>query len=94
MEMECRLAKADTSDPVHVMLNTAWRKFWADPAGYHRWETKAVEELFALCEGKGPAASFADGAGSARITSDMTGAGCQRSMAGSAAVRATSDTAE
>jgi hypothetical protein len=40
---------------VHLMLNQAWRHFWADPAGYHRWEAKAVTELFSLCDGKVPA---------------------------------------
>jgi hypothetical protein len=54
-EMECRTVKAGTSDPVHLILNEAWRKFWADPAAYQRWEAQAVRELFALCEGKGPA---------------------------------------
>jgi hypothetical protein len=54
-DMECRLARPETSDPVQLMLNQAWRHFWADPAGYHRWEAKAVTELFSLCDGKVPA---------------------------------------
>lgn len=51
-DIECRTARPDTSDPVHLMLNGAWQKFWADPASYQRWEVKAVQELFSLCDGK------------------------------------------
>ncbi len=51
-DMECRLARPDTSDPIHLVLNGAWRNFWSDPASYHRWEAKAVQELFSLCDGK------------------------------------------
>ncbi|MGO9267828.1 MAG: hypothetical protein ACLQBA_23560 [Candidatus Binataceae bacterium] len=50
-DMECRLARPATSDPVHLMLNEAWRNFWRDPASYHTWEARAVQELFSLCEG-------------------------------------------
>jgi len=50
-DMECRLARPDTDDPVHLMLNEAWRNFWTDPAGYHRWEVDTVKELFKLCQG-------------------------------------------
>jgi hypothetical protein len=51
-EMDCRLARPDASDPVHLLLNQAWGVFWRNPAGYQRWESRAVDELFALCEGK------------------------------------------
>ena len=44
-----RLARPDTNDPIHSTLNEAWRTFWANPAEYHGWEAKAVEELFSLC---------------------------------------------
>jgi hypothetical protein len=47
-DLECRLARPDTSDPVHLMLNTAWRKFWEDPANYHRWEAAAVKQIIEL----------------------------------------------
>jgi hypothetical protein len=50
-DMECRPAKPDTADPVHLMLNQAWRNFWTDPVGYYRWEADAVKELFKLCQG-------------------------------------------
>jgi hypothetical protein len=36
-DMECRLARPETADPVHLMPNEAWRNFWTDPAAYHRW---------------------------------------------------------
>lgn len=49
-DMECRLAAPETADPVHRLLDQAWRNFWAAPATYHRWEGRAVQELFALCE--------------------------------------------
>lgn len=49
-DMECRLARPGTSDPVHLTPNEAWRNFWCDPASYHRWEARAVQELFSLCE--------------------------------------------
>jgi len=48
-ETECRLARPETSDPIHLMLNGAWRNFWSDPASYHRWEAEAVQELFSPC---------------------------------------------
>jgi hypothetical protein len=51
-EMDCRLATPETADPVHVLLNQAWRTFWADPAGYQPWEVGAVRQLFEFCEGK------------------------------------------
>lgn len=58
-EMECRVARPDTIDPVHLMLNGAWRNFWSDPACYQAWEATAVRELFSLCEGKSTAVSSA-----------------------------------
>jgi hypothetical protein len=51
-EMECRLAIQGTDDRVHVMLNQAWKAFWADPDGYHKWESVAVNELSVLCGGR------------------------------------------
>jgi hypothetical protein len=54
-DMDCRPARPDTGDPVHLVLNAAWRNFWAEPGEYHRWEANAVKELFALCEGGSPA---------------------------------------
>jgi hypothetical protein len=48
-DMECRRARPDTTDPVHLMLNQAWRNFWTNPADYHRWEVDAVKDLFKLC---------------------------------------------
>jgi hypothetical protein len=59
-DMECRLAKPDTSDPVHMLLNGAWRTFWASPSSYHRWESEAVEALFSFCEDKTAAISLPD----------------------------------
>jgi hypothetical protein len=51
-DMECRLARPSTSDPIHLMLNQAWQHFWAEPGNYHKWEANAVEDLFSLCDGK------------------------------------------
>ena len=50
-EMDCRIARPDTGDPVHLMLNGAWKKFWSEPERYQAWEANAVKELFALCAG-------------------------------------------
>ena len=44
-EMACRIASPETTDPIHLRLNEAWEKFWADPEGYHRWESDAVKQL-------------------------------------------------
>jgi hypothetical protein len=51
-EMECRLARPATSDPIHTLLNQAWHTFWVDPVGYQAWERNAVQDLIAFCEGK------------------------------------------
>lgn len=52
LEMDCRVAGKQTRDPVHLLLNTAWQKFWTNPGSYHTWEAAAVRELFEFCEGK------------------------------------------
>jgi hypothetical protein len=49
-DIECRLVSPETNDPVHLMLNQAWRNFWSDPVSYHRWEAEAVKELFKFCQ--------------------------------------------
>lgn len=49
-EMDCRIADQGTTDPIYVMLNEAWRKFWDAPAAYKDWESNAVKTLFLLCE--------------------------------------------
>jgi hypothetical protein len=49
VEMRCRIAAPATADPIHLLLNEAWTKFWSDPAGYHQWEANAVAQLRALC---------------------------------------------
>ena len=67
-EMDCRLAKPETSDPVHLLLNQAWRTFWADPAGYQQWEVAAVRELFAFWEGKIAALPLASSSGVASVS--------------------------
>jgi hypothetical protein len=67
-EMDCRLATPATRDPVHQLLNRAWRTFWIDPAGYQRWEVAAVRELFALCEGKIVSLSLEGSPNAARVS--------------------------
>jgi hypothetical protein len=49
VEMQCRMAASSTSDPIHLLLNEAWIKFWDDPASYHQWEIGAVGQLGTLC---------------------------------------------
>jgi hypothetical protein len=31
-EMQCRMAAPGTADPIHLLLNEAWTKFWSNPA--------------------------------------------------------------
>jgi hypothetical protein len=49
-KMECRMARTDTDDPIHVLLNEAWRSFWGNPAQFHVWEAASVKKLFAVCQ--------------------------------------------
>jgi hypothetical protein len=49
-EMQCRMAAPRTTDPVHLLLNEAWTKFWNDPASYHQWERAAVAQFCTLCK--------------------------------------------
>jgi|HubBroStandDraft_4_1064222.scaffolds.fasta_scaffold17987_3 hypothetical protein len=41
-----RIAKKETSDPVHKLLNEAWSNFWDDPDNFVEWEKHAVTRLF------------------------------------------------
>lgn len=43
--MECRMARFDTEDPIHLLLNEAWRSFWDNPAQFHVWEAAAVKKI-------------------------------------------------
>jgi hypothetical protein len=45
-ESNLRIARKDTSDPVHRLLNEAWSKFWHDPDNFVDWEKDAVNRLF------------------------------------------------
>ena len=54
-DIECRISGPATNDPIHAILNQAWRHFWTDPANYHQWEANAVRELLALCDDKSSA---------------------------------------
>lgn len=49
--IRCRVVSPDTKDPVHYVLNQAWKEFWNDPMGYAAWEKEAVESLNKICEG-------------------------------------------
>lgn len=46
----CSFASQDRRAPINSILNTAWQKFWNDPAQYLTWERDAVNRLhqFAL----------------------------------------------
>jgi hypothetical protein len=44
-KMECRMARPDTDDPIHLLLNEAWRSFWENPAQFHVWEAAAVKKI-------------------------------------------------
>lgn len=44
-KMGCRIASPVTADPVHVLLNNAWRHFWTNPGSYVQWEENAVNLL-------------------------------------------------
>lgn len=43
---QVRIASLETKDPVHTLLNDAWKTFWKDPGSYVSWERKAVATLF------------------------------------------------
>lgn len=47
--MKCRVARPDTNDPIHLLLNEAWRSFWQNPAQFQVWEAVAVKKLFDVC---------------------------------------------
>lgn len=44
--IQVRIASAETRDPIHTLLNQAWKSFWNDPASYVAWEKGAVAALF------------------------------------------------
>lgn len=52
--MNVRMAKIDTQDPIHRLLNDAWDTFWISPDAYVEWEKHAVRTLF---EQKGASAA-------------------------------------
>ncbi len=58
-EMGCRMAGPGTVEPIHLLLNEAWARFWSDPSGYHQWEKAAVAQLRTLCNNDQPARSVA-----------------------------------
>ena len=58
-EMGCRMAGPGTLEPIHLLLNEAWARFWSDPSGYHQWEKAAVAQLRTLCNNDQPARSVA-----------------------------------
>lgn len=43
----CRTVTPSGFGEVSGLLNRAWDAFWSDPAGYGKWEEKAVAQLFA-----------------------------------------------
>lgn len=43
----CRTVTPTEYGEVSGLLNRAWEEFWKDPAGYVKWEEKAVAQLFA-----------------------------------------------
>jgi hypothetical protein len=43
---QVRIATRETKDPVHTLLNDAWKTFWKDPGSYVAWERKSVATLF------------------------------------------------
>ena len=47
--MGCRIAGHGTVEPIHLLLNEAWARFWSNPSGYHEWEKAAVAQLRTLC---------------------------------------------
>lgn len=44
-KMSCRIAGPNTADPVHKVLNDAWREFWNSPRSYVQWEEETVQSL-------------------------------------------------
>lgn len=58
-EMRCRMAATGATEPIHLLLNEAWTKFWTDPAGYREWEMAEVARLRTLCSNDRPASSVA-----------------------------------
>lgn len=43
---QVRIASPKTTDPVHTLLNDAWKTFWKDPQSYVSWERESVASLF------------------------------------------------
>jgi hypothetical protein len=59
-EMQCRMAAPGTADPIHLLLNEAWTKFWSNPASYHQWEKGAVAQLRTSCNSDQPTRPVVD----------------------------------
>jgi len=49
---QLRIANTNTTDPIHSLLNEAWRIFWQAPDLYVTWEKSAVSELFESIESR------------------------------------------
>ena len=43
--INCRIVNERTTDKIHDLLNTAWKKFWSEPNQYLDWERDVVAEL-------------------------------------------------
>ena len=43
--MKCRVVNNQTTDPIYVLLNTAWNKFWNDQPNYLDWEKIQIVNL-------------------------------------------------
>lgn len=41
----CTLAGKDNKDPIFLMLNEAWNRFWKDTDTYFAWEAKSVDKI-------------------------------------------------
>ena len=49
--MKCRIINSKTNDPIYLLLNNAWDKFWNDPANYFEWEKYQINTLKSLNQG-------------------------------------------
>ena len=43
--MKCRIVNSGTCDPIYVLLNSAWNRFWTDPDNYLEWEKKQIYQI-------------------------------------------------
>jgi hypothetical protein len=44
-KIKCRVVQPNTTNKIHDLLNTAWKRFWEDPDTYPVWERESIANL-------------------------------------------------